>query len=372
MPGPAPSSSDTSRNDRTALTNVRVFDGRELRGPATVVIDGDRIGSDPAGARVIDCGGAVLLPGLIDAHVHLTGAQNLRRLCGYGVTTALDMAAWPPALVDSLRDMPGLTDIRSAGTLAISAGGMHAKLGGIPEESIVTGPADAERFVAARVAEGSDYIKIVAERPGVEGLDQPTLTALVAAAHAHGKAVVAHAAAFDAYAMAQEADADIITHAPLDRALDSEAVARMVADERVAVPTLTMMETIVERAGAAGVDYAPARASVTALYQAGVPVLAGTDANTTPGSPANVPYGTSLHRELELLVDAGLTTVDALRAATELPALHFGLPDRGAIEPGLRADLVLIDGDPLADIRATRHIKRIWCGGVEHAPVGWP
>ncbi|MBL1101047.1 amidohydrolase family protein [Streptomyces coffeae] len=365
----AASSSEPSRNDKTALTNVRIFDGRQLQAPGTVVIDGDRLGTDPAGARVVDGGGAILLPGLIDAHVHVSGAEDLRRLCEYGVTTALDMAAWPPALVDSLRNMPGLTDIRSAGILAISAGGTHATMRGMPEDSIVTGPADAERFVVARVAEGSDYIKVVADRPGAEGLDQPTLNALVAAAHAHRKAVVAHAADSGAYAMAQEAGADIITHVPMDQALDAEAVARMVADERVTVPTLTMMEAIVEKAGNMAPAYGPARAGVTALYQAGVPVLAGTDANRTPGSPANVPHGMSLHHELELLVDAGLTTVDALRAATGLPALHFGLADRGVIEPGLRADLVLIDGDPVADIRATRHLQRIWCGGVEHGPA---
>lgn len=62
--------------------------------------------------------------------------------------------------------------------------------------------------------------------------------------------------------------------------------------------------------------------------------------------------------------------MDALRAATSLPARHFGLTDRGAVKPGLRADLVLVDGDPIADIRATRQIRRIWCGGTEHTPAG--
>ena len=74
----------------------------------------------------------------------------------------------------------------------------------------------------------------------------------------------------------------------------------------------------------------------------------------------------SLHDELELLVAAGLSTVEALRAVTVLPAKHFGLTDRGAIRPGLRADLVLLDGDPVADIRATRAICRVWCAGVDH------
>ncbi|GFE13402.1 hypothetical protein Sgleb_14490 [Streptomyces glebosus] len=171
---------------------------------------------------------------------------------------------------------------------------------------------------------------------------------------------------FGAYTMAQEAGADVITHVPLDRALDDEAVNRMAADGRIAVPTLSMMEAMSERMDGARSGYGQARANVAALHRAGVPILAGTDADSTL---AFVPYGTSLHHELELLVDAGLTTVDALRAATSLPARHFGLTDRGAVEPGLRADLVLVDGDPIAHIRATRRIRRIWCAGTEHTPA---
>jgi imidazolonepropionase-like amidohydrolase len=146
--------------------------------------------------------------------------------------------------------------------------------------------------------------------------------------------------------MAQRARADVITHVPSDRALDESAAARMIADSRIVVPTLAMMEGIVEQSAPPGADFAAARASVTTLYRAGVPILAGTDANAAPGVPAAIPHGYSLHHELELLVDAGLTSLDALRAATSLPALYFGLGDRGVIEPGRRADLVLIDGDP--------------------------
>lgn len=79
--------------------------------------------------------------------------------------------------------------------------------------------------------------------------------------------------------MAQEAQVDVVTHAPLDKALDEAAVARMVAENRISVPTLTMMEGIIEHAHPPGSTYAPARATVTAFYEAGVPILAGTDAN---------------------------------------------------------------------------------------------
>jgi imidazolonepropionase-like amidohydrolase len=114
-----------------------------------------------------------------------------------------------------------------------------------------------------------------------------------------------------------------------------------------------------------GMVYSSAHDSVTAMYKAGVTILAGTDANIADHAPASVLYGVSLHQELELLVQAGLSTVDALRAATSLPAEIFGLHDRGLIAPGYRADLVLIAEDPTEDIRATSSVQRVWCGGIQ-------
>lgn len=102
-----------------------------------------------------------------------------------------------------------------------------------------------------------------------------------------------------------------------------------------------------------------ARAAVRVLAAAGVPLLAGTDA----GNPGTA-HGASIHRELELLVSAGLTPIEALRAATSTPARVFRLLDRGRLAPGLRADLVLVDGDPSRDITATRAIVQVWRNGV--------
>ena len=118
-----------------------------------------------------------------------------------------------------------------------------------------------------------------------------------------------------------------------------------------------------------GASFDNAWASVAAAYRAGVPILAGTDTNTDAEAPGTFTFGHSLYHELELLVDAGLSTIDALRAATVLPAEHFGLTDRGVVAPGRRADLMLVDGDPLHDIRAVRSISRVWCSGIEHSPA---
>jgi imidazolonepropionase-like amidohydrolase len=118
-------------------------------------------------------------------------------------------------------------------------------------------------------------------------------------------------------------------------------------------------------------DFDAALRSVTALHQAGIPVLAGTDTNypdpENGGHPilnAYAGHGITLHHELALLTRAGLPPANALAAATSAPARLFGLTDRGRIVPGMRADLLLVDGNPLADITATRNIAAIWRNGT--------
>ncbi|MCJ1302396.1 hypothetical protein MMC08_005199 [Hypocenomyce scalaris] len=352
---------------RIALTNVRVFDGHDILPPTTVIIDGGFIGNDETGAEVIDGKGGILLPGLIDCHVHLLNVGHLELLADYGVTTALDMGMNSINLLRELKGRSGLTDIRGCGMTVTRPGSRHSRLPGRSPESLVSNADQAKQFVANRVAEGVDYIKIIVDVPA--GPDQETVNALVAAAHDHGKLTIAHASSFPSVSMAQEAQVDILTHSPMDRELDEASVKKAVAENRIIVPTLSMMEGIVKNGKIPNVDFAKSRASVTALYQAGVPILAGTDANAAPGVPAQIPHGDSLHHELELLVEAGLSTLDALKAATSLPAKYFGLSDRGEISPGKRADLILIQNNPLEDIRATRSILRVWCGGIERQGI---
>ncbi|HEY6540202.1 MAG TPA: amidohydrolase family protein, partial [Ktedonobacteraceae bacterium] len=138
----------------------------------------------------------------------------------------------------------------------------------------------------------------------------------------------------------------------------------------VSVPTLTMMRAVARIAErlpthGAGTDYAHAQSMVSAFHRAGVTILAGTDANMAPASPAQIQHGEALHDELRLLVDAGLTPVEALRSATVVPAEYFGFTDRGVIEAGRRADLLLVDGDPTQDIAATRAIRSVWVAGMK-------
>jgi imidazolonepropionase-like amidohydrolase len=360
----------------TAIANVRVFDGSGLTPEQTIVIDNGAIaamGLLVTGDTTIDGGGATLLPGLIDAHVHVLTPPELEQGAQWGVTTMLDMGSPSMQLTDSLRNRPGGSDIRGSGPAASAPGGIQTTRMGMPLSTAVSGPADAPRFVAERVAEGSDYLKIIVEDPAAMGpaaLDVPTIAALVAAAHEAGLKVIAHASRTASMRMAAEAGVDVLTHAPLDAEIDDQLAALYVTQGIVTVPTLTMMRTMVAaNAGrqlpthAGAIDYTNARATVATFHQAGMTILAGTDANMAPMSPAKVPHGESLHDELGLLVEAGLTPVEALQAATALPAEYFGMGDRGIIAPGLRADLVLVAGDPTEDIAATRAIRGVWIAG---------
>jgi hypothetical protein len=121
----------------------------------------------------------------------------------------------------------------------------------------------------------------------------------------------------------------------------------------------TLQQAFPMRPNAKPRDFNVAKETVRRLKAAGVPILAGTDA-PNPGTA----HGVALHRELELLVESGLTPVEALAAATSVPASSFHLADRGRIEKGRRADLLLVQGDPTTDITATRAIEGVWKGGV--------
>jgi imidazolonepropionase-like amidohydrolase len=343
-----------SINMSEAITQVRVLDGKELTEERTVVIDNGIISDATTADRIIDGQHGILLPGFIDSHVHLMNVAELEQGTQWGCTTMLDMGSPAMALTNSLRHRKGLADVRGAGNPASAPGGMQTTRMGMPPSSVVTGPADASRFVAERVSEGADYIKVIVEDPnrmGSSALDSATIAALVEAAHTAKLKIIAHVSALASFKIAADAGVDIITHAPLDADVDDTLAHALATRGIVSVPTLTMMRGVSSRAErlpthGVGIDYAHARATVSVLHRAGIIILAGTDANAAPASPSPIRHGEALHEELGLLIEAGLTPVEALRSATIVPAEYFGFTDRGVIEAGRRADLLLIDGDP--------------------------
>jgi len=396
--------------------DVRVFDGQSVTDRSTVVVSGGRIVSVstrpeiPTGATVINGDGLTLLPGLIDAHIHQGfRPAALEQALMFGVTTALDMFTPQIAALARLREeqstvgAPGRADMYSAGILATNPGGHGNEFGG-PMPTI-SGPAEAQQFVDDRIAEGSDFIKIVYDfygtlpddpgpktiwRGGRPSLDRATLAAIIAAAHARDKLVIVHALNLESARHAVAEGADGLAHLFVDDPPDAGFIDEVVRNGVFIVPTLSLLkaytglvmpqvvsdpavrpylppegEAYLRLIGTSGDIPDPRErlqrldASVRRLRQAGVTLLAGTDA----GNPGTT-QGAGLHEELAALTEAGLSPTEALTSATAASAAAFHLEDRGRIQPGLRADLVLVRGDPTTDISATRDIVGIWKLGV--------
>ncbi|KAK3390750.1 hypothetical protein B0H63DRAFT_466393 [Podospora didyma] len=378
---------------RTALINVRVFDGLILRLPSTILIDGNRIGpschhtsgntnTNPCGASAVyDAQGKTLLPGLMDSHTHPRTISDLTALTRAGVTTIVNANCPDPALCASLASQPGLTEIvATASFIATTPFSAHAVLVGLNNtDKFINSIGDAPTFVSRQIAQGADFIKIIGSAPG-PGLSQDEQTVLVQAANAQypgnnrGPRTVMHASSTPAYAQALEAKADQIHHSTLDAVLSDDLVREIVRQGTVVCPTLTVMRKIANSPlfnSSSGNSFAAAAQTVAKLHAAsttlGRILLAGTDASLEAAAPVQVPFGSSLHDELEnLVVEGGLSPVQALNAATLMPARVFGLAgQRGAVREGLLADLVLVDGDPTVDIKKTRNVVKVWVRGVE-------
>jgi imidazolonepropionase-like amidohydrolase len=392
------------------IEHVRVFDGTRILDDRSVLVENGLIRSvsaripRPPDAIVVDGAGKTLLPGLIDAHTHTIAEASLEQAPIFGVTTDLDMFT-DPAVAAGIKQrqregkLLDYADLRSAGYLATVPGG-HGTEYGIKVPTL-TRPEEAQAWVDARIAEGSDYIKVVYDDALEYGIGTPTptlgketLKALADAAHKRGKLVVAHIGSLQQALDAIGAGVDGLAHLFVGPASPPDFGKIAASHGIFVVPTLTVLNTLCATSFDAELaddprlkPYLPSAATaamqahfgfpakigcegasvaVRQLKAAGVPILAGTDA----GNPGTT-QGASIHGELELLVRAGLTPAEALHAATAAAAAAFHLDDRGQIATGKRADLLLVNGDPTADIRQTRDIVAVWKAGHAIDRVAW-
>ncbi len=380
----------------------------EIARDQAIVIENDKIISvgaakdaNTTGAAIVDLSRATVLPGLIDAHTHLTGdpyhfgynglgisiprealtgAKNARTTLEAGFTTVRNVGAGgysDVALRDAINegDIPGPRMLVSGPPLGITGG--HCDNNLLPFEYHVAeaGVADGVEAVQHKVREvikyGADVIKICATGGVLSKGDDPNasqytleeMKAIVAEAHRLGRKVAAHAHGAQGVQLASEAGVDSIEHGHL---MDDASIGTLKKNGTYLVPTLYLMDWHRENAAKTNMpDFmkrkmemvsAQGQKNIKRAFEAGVKVAFGTDA-------AVYPHGLNAH-EFAVYVRLGMTPLQAIRTATLNAADLLGWSDKvGSIEPGKWADIVAVDGDPLTDVTTLQQVKFVMKGG---------
>jgi imidazolonepropionase-like amidohydrolase len=390
------------------------------RGPSTVIVENGRVTriesgfSAPAGAIVVDERARTVMPGMTDAHVHLTDTSGEPWYTGFtkersvpyaatvGLTHALEMARGG---FTSVRDLGGDTSaviamrdavaegrfpgprIKVAGAPLSIIGGHADEATGLPPElaaavneahlnpSVCTGPDECQKVVRELAAAGVDVIKIMATGgvldPGTRGLEQhftdEEMKAIVDMAHFNGLKVAAHAHGTKGIDAAVRAGVDSIEHGTF---IDAQGVRDMKAHGTYYVATLMAFSGIQGLLGKGIMSPASeikTRQTLSAwgkglnlAYRAGVKIALGTDSAVAPHVEAN--------KELALMVTkGGMTPRDALIAATKGGADLLGVANEtGTLDPGKSADLIAVEGDPLVDPTAVQRVDYVM---VEGKPI---
>jgi imidazolonepropionase-like amidohydrolase len=381
--------------------------GKMLANQTLVIEDGRIISAGaagevkiPADAVHIELPNATVLPGLIDAHTHLTmeprfgydtlaisvprealiGAKNARLTLLAGFTTVRNVGASgysDVALRDAInaRDVPGPRMLVSGPALGITGG--HCDNNMLPSEyhAVGDGVADGIAAVQHKVREnikyGADVIKVCAtggvlslgDNPQASQYTLEEMKAIVADAHRLGRKVAAHAHGAEGIRWAAEAGVDSIEHGSY---IDDAAIAVMKEHGTYLVPTLYLGDWMIDNAGlthlpppllAKAQEVIPAaRKNIARAFASGVKVAFGTDA-------AVYPHGMNAH-EFAVMVRLGLTPLQAIQAATVNAADLLGWSGRvGSLEPGAWADMVAVDGDPVKDVTTLERVKFVMKGG---------
>ncbi len=319
------------------ILNYPLFDGEKVIENASVTIENGRIFRVDRAENVDSS--CFLMPGLIDVHTHMSSWEQVRKMLQYGITATCDVCA-PKELIESSKQL----EIFGSAGMAMG---------------MVLNP---KGFVEKAAADGARYIKVLLFNS--MSIGKAALRGIVKAAHEKKLKVAVHATEVATVGQAVDAGADILLHVPMKEVLP-ETLAKEIAQKKIAVaPTLLMMETFANsgKNGYRPKHYQNAENAVRLLQEQGVTILSGTDANPGSFAPA-VAYGSSMHREMQLLAKAGLPLCTVLAGATGKAAEVFGLDDIGLVSAGRKATLLLFEGRPDKTMADIGKLKQMWING---------
>ncbi|KAG6002242.1 hypothetical protein E4U21_003302 [Claviceps maximensis] len=307
-----------------------------------------------------------LMPGLIDAKLDSGPSDYALPLCAdNGATTTMDSSSSTSesrALRDTSAGNPIFPIYLASGSaIGPENADLVSMLNYSGVQTVRTGN-EARKIVEMKLlSKQADFIKIIVDQPG---LRKGIIEAAVIETHEQGKLAIAQASQIGSYRLAIELGFDMLSPVPVDGELNPEMIEGILEGKIGIIPTLCFLEKALPmwRTKHPEYQFSYALEAVRVLNNAGVRICAGSSSNNWAGF--SIPFGKGLHNELQLLAKAGLSNQKLISAVTSVPADLFRLRDRGLIEPGRLADLVMVDGDPLKDIEILSKIRSIWFRGL--------
>ncbi len=351
------------------IQNVTLFNGTEIVQNQSVLVSEGEI-KDVAQTingshTIIDGSGKFLMPALTNAHVHTWFPSQLKEAADAGVLNLLDMHGMEPmqkSMID-LRNDSISARLYRAGYAATAPGG-HGTQYGFPIPTLDK-PEDAEQWVTDRVAAGVDYIKIIVE-PWKTTLSYETAKAIISEAHKNNKIAVVHVSNEEDAFQVLRSGADGLVHIYSDKPFSDERLKELTSTKDFFVIPTILTNVLIQTAYFGKTEEEAAiigdklLREVKRLYDAGVPILAGTDPPN-----ANINIGSDIYKELAYFSKAGLPIEAVLKSATSLPADEFNLGNIGYIKPGYKADLLLLQKSPQEAIENISSIESIWKAGIQ-------
>lgn len=351
------------------IKNVHVFDGRKDCGVKDIAFEnGIIVENAKENFIVIDGTGKTLLPGLFDCHVHVyEHLEFLKKASSYGITTLCEMGNRSVDITNLNKSHTELANVLSSYGIATAPTSVVYNRMNYSKSIIVHDEEEGRTYVRKMVEIGADYIKIILEEPEVI-FPLAIGKAIIDEAHKYNKKVIAHAPSIESFKKGAEIGLDILTHMPMNIEIPDNIVKEVVKKKITLIPTILIMDRIAENIHKinpnAPVSKEMAVKNLTKFVKAGVKILAGTDANELdPYPPASATYGITLLEELENQRDSGMDNISNLISATSGPADYFQQNDKGVIEAGRRADLLMVKGNPLVNLKDIYNTEMVWLGG---------